>query len=202
MIEHALEQGLPVSWVTGDAVYGNNSKFRNWLENAQVPYVLGVSSQDMVTIGFEFWRSGQLQENLPTEAWQRLSAGNGSKGERRYDWACVPINHILGPEWQRHLLIRRSIKKPQEVAFYRVFCKADTALPEMVRVAGQRWSVEQCFQLAKGETGLDQYEVRKWKGWYRHITLSMLALAFLASNRRVYSPQHAGNSQAVSSPAF
>jgi SRSO17 transposase len=99
----------------------------------------------------------------------------------------------------------------QEVAFYRVFCKADTGLPEMVRMAGQRWSVEQCFQLAKEETGLNQYEIRKWKGWYRHITLSMLALSFLAvqrsrkkraSNRRAYSPQPAGNSQAVSSPAL
>jgi SRSO17 transposase len=113
MIEHALQQGLPVSWVTGDAVYGNNSKLRNCLENTQVPYVRGISSQDRVTIGFKFWRSGKLQENLPAEAWQRLSAGNGSKGERWYDWACVPINPILGPEWQRYLLIRRSIEKPQ-----------------------------------------------------------------------------------------
>lgn len=103
-------------------------------------------------------------ESLPDEAWQRLSARSGSKGERWYDWACLSINHILGPDWQRYLLVRRSIEKPQEVAFYRVFCKADTSLLEMVQVAGQRWSVEQCFQLAKGETGLDQYEVRKWKG--------------------------------------
>ena len=211
MIEHALEQGLPVSWVTGEAVYGNNSKLRHWLENAHIPYVLGVSSQDMVTIGFEFWRSSQLLENLPIEAWQRLSAGSGSKGERWYDWAGVPINHMLGPDWQRYLLIRRSIEKPQEVAFYRVFCKSDTALVEMGHVAGQRWSVEQYFQRAKGETGLDQYEVRKWKGWYRHITLSMLALAFLAvqrarkkraSNRRAYSPQPTGNSQAIGTPAL
>jgi SRSO17 transposase len=100
-----------------------------------------------------------------------------------YDWACVPINHMLGSGWQCYFLIRRSIEKLQEVAFYRVFYKADTSLPEMVHVAGQHWSVEQCFQLAKGETGLDQYEVRKWKGWYRHITLSMLALAFLAVQR-------------------
>lgn len=203
MIEHALGQDLTVSWVTGDAVYGNNSKLRNWLEKAQVPYVLGVSSQETVTIGFEFWRATKLRENLPAEAWQRLNAGSGSKGERWYDWACIPTNHMLGSAWQRYLLVRRSIEKPQEVAFYRVFCKADTTLAEMVRVAGQRWSVEQCFQLAKGETGLDQYEVRKWKGWYRHITLSMLALAFLVvqrackkrgSNRRAYYPQRAGNS--------
>jgi SRSO17 transposase len=211
MIEHALKQGLPVSWVTGDAVYGNNSRLRNWLENAQVPYVLGVSSQETVTIGFEFWRAAKLRGNLPAEAWQRLSAGSGSQGERWYDWACIPTNHRLGSDWQRYLLVRRSIEKTQEVAFYRVFCKADTTLAEMVRVAGQRWSVEQCFQLAKGETGLDQYEVRKWKGWYRHITLSMLALAFLvvqrarkkkASNRRAYSPQRARNSKTISAPAL
>ena len=157
----------------------------------------------MVAIGFEFWRGAKLLKHLPTEAWRRISAGSGSKGERWYEWACVPSNHMLGSDWQRYLLVRRSIEKPEEVAFYRVFCKADTSLSEMVHVAGQRWSVEQCFQLAKGETGLDQYEVRKWKGWYRHITLSMLALAFLAvqrarkkraSNRRAYSPQCTGNS--------
>jgi SRSO17 transposase len=211
MIGRALGQGLPVSWVTGDAVYGNNSKLRHWLEEACVPYVLGVSSQEMVTIELEFWRSAQLRDALPAEAWQRLSAGSGSKGARWYDWACVPINHMLGQDWQRYLLIRRSIEKPQDVAFYRVFCKENTSLTEMVQVAGQRWSVEQCFQLAKGETGLDQYEVRKWKGWYRHITLSMLALSFLvaqrarkkrAQNRRAYSAHSTRNSKAVGSLAL
>lgn len=118
-----------------------------------MPYVLGVYSQDMVIIGFEFWHGAKLLECLPAETWQRISAGSGSKSERCYNWACVPINHMLGQDWQRYLRIRRSIEKPQEVAFYRVFCKTDTPLIEIVRVAGQRWSVEQCFQLAKGKPG-------------------------------------------------
>ncbi len=122
-------------------------------------------------------------EDLTDGAWQRLSAGDGAKGPRLYDWARVPYNG--GAEgFTCALLVRRSIAKPAEVTFYLTHAPEGTALAELVRVAGSRWSIESCFEQAKGEVGLDQYEVRSWVGWHRHVTLSMLALAYLATLRK------------------
>src|SRR5690242_14620321 len=119
----------------------------------------------------------------PVEGWQRLSAGAGSKGERWYDWARWRLYRLQEQPWDHWLLVRRKISRPEELAYYVVFGPADTSLQTLAQVAGQRWRIEECFEAAKQEVGLADYEVRSWHGWYRHITLSMLAFAFLAVMR-------------------
>ncbi len=116
---------------------------------------------------------------LPADGWTRLSAGDGAKGPRWYDWRWLPLADPLEPGWRRWLLVRRSISEPTEVTAYVVFARQNTPLEEVVRVAGTRWTIESGFEAAKGEVGLDHYEVRSWTGWYRHITLAMWALALL-----------------------
>jgi SRSO17 transposase len=167
-----------VRWVSGESVYGNDGKLRLWLEEHQKAHVLGVSGNHFVTIGWEQHKVSTVAAQFPPEDWQRLSAGAGSKGPRWYEWAIVETNS-LHEDWARWLLVRRSVDDPKERAYYRVFAPAATTLEEMVAVAGKRWAVEECFAAAKGECGLDQYEVRSWTGWHRHITLSLLAHAYL-----------------------
>ena len=117
-------------------------------------------------------------------AWRRLSAGDGAQGPRLYDWAWLPYRSDTAQGWKKGLLIRRQIAKPGELAFYLTFSPEQTSLADLVRVAGTRWTIEACFETAKGETGLDQYKVRSWTGWHRHITFAMLAHAYLAVLRR------------------
>src|ERR1035437_6230604 len=173
MIGRALDAGVPVGWVAGDEVYGTASKVRRMLEARQVSYVLAVAcNQHLWWPDFQQQRVDAIAQSLPKRAWKRLSAGSGSKGERLYDWALVRLSEQQG--WARTLLVRRSRGEKLEHAFY--LCYAPTpksTLALLVRVAGQRWQIEQCFETAKGECGLDHYEVRHWQGWQRHITLAM-----------------------------
>jgi SRSO17 transposase len=178
MIERALANGVPARWVSGDSVYGNDGKLRLWLEEHQMAHVLGVSGNHLVWIGGTQQTVSRVAAQFSPEDWLRLSAGSGSKGPRWYDWAAVETNS-LHKGWTRWLLVRRSVEDPKERAYYRVFAPAETTLQEMVAVAGKRWAVEECFAMAKGEVGLDQYEVRSGTGWYRHVTLSLLAHAYL-----------------------
>ena len=122
---------------------------------------------------------------MPAGGWHRLSAGDGAKGPRLYDWAYLPYGSDAAPGWEKGLLIRRSIAEPDELAFYLTHAADGTALADLVQVAGTRWAIEACFEAAKGEVGLDQYEVRSWTGWHRHVTLAMLAHAYLAVLRKV-----------------
>jgi SRSO17 transposase len=188
MIERAIAAGVPFSWVTGDEVYGNDRRLRRWLEQQERPHVLAIRSTEALWA----WVVGQgpvqvpardLATAEPVEGWQRLSAGAGSKGERWYDWARWRLYRLQEQPWDHWLLVRRKIAKPEELAYYVVFGPADTSLQTLAQVAGQRWRIEECFEAAKQEVGLADYEVRSWHGWYRHITLSMLALAFLAVMR-------------------
>jgi SRSO17 transposase len=178
MLARALAAGVPARWVTGDAVYGNDGKLRRWLEERRVAHVLGVSGNHYIWMGFQQQPVAAVAQQVPRKVWQRLSAGEGSKGPRWFDWAAL---RLPCPErgWQRWLLLRRKVDKPTELAYYRVFVPARASLEEVVKVAGTRWAVEECFETAKGEVGLDQYEVRSWSGWYRHITLALLAHAYL-----------------------
>jgi SRSO17 transposase len=178
MIERALQNGVPARWVSGDSVYGNDGKLRLWLEEQQVSYVLGVSGNHFVWIGGKQQTVSKAAAQFSPEDWSRWSAGAGSKGPRWYEWAVVETNS-LHEGWARWLLVRRSVENPQERAYYRVFAPVDTRLAQMVAVAGKRWAVEECFATAKGEVGLDQYEVRNWQGWHRHVTLALLAHAYL-----------------------
>jgi SRSO17 transposase len=178
MIERALQNGVPARWVSGDSVYGHDGKLRLWLEEQQVSYVLGVSGNHFVWIGGRQQTVSKVAAPFSPEDWSRWSAGAGSKGPRWYEWAVVETNS-LHEGWARWLLVRRSVENPQERAYYRVFAPVDTRLAEMVAVAGKRWAVEECFATAKGEVGLDQYEVRNWQGWHRPVTLALLAHAYL-----------------------
>lgn len=129
------------------------------------------------------WRIDHVLTGAPAEAWERISCGDGAKGPRVYDWAAAKLPTIEGsdPAHYRWVLARRSLARPEEIAYYLAFAPADATVSELVRVVGARWAIEECFQAAKNECGLDQYEVRRYVGWYRHITLAMLAHAFLAA---------------------
>lgn len=179
MLEHTFLAGFSAWFVTADEAYGKDSKLRLFLEERQQSYVLAVACNQHVFVDFSQLRVDALVKALPPTAWQRLSCGAGSKGERLYDWAVQIINSPYGSAWQRWMLVRRSISDPSDLAYYLCFAPTDTPLTTLVSVAGSRWSIEVGFESAKGEVGLDEYEVRSWHGWYRHITLSLLAHAFL-----------------------
>lgn len=188
MLERALAAGVPAAWVTGDSIYGGDRRLRVWLEQQEHPFVLAVTSAEPLWAVLD-GRWGQphansIADHIPAEAWRRLSAGVGAKGPRWYDWARVPLARLqLTAEerrWEHWLLVRRSRSDPTDLAYYVVFAPTGTTLRTLAQVAGQRWRIEQSFELAKGEVGLDQYEVRRWDGWYRHMTLAMFALAYLA----------------------
>jgi SRSO17 transposase len=175
MIERAISSGLPFAWFTADEAYGDNGPLRDWLEESKVAYVVAVSCDHRVPAGAgRTIRADKLAAKVPGRGWQRLSCGPGSKGERLYDWALAgagPAGH--------YLLIRRSLTCG-ELAYYRCWSPAGVTLGDLARVAGARWAVEECFQAAKNETALDQYQVRKRSAWYRHVTLAMCAHAWLA----------------------
>jgi SRSO17 transposase len=179
MLARAFEGGLVLRWVTGDCVYGDARALRRWLEGRHQAYVLAVSGKEAVWIGAQQRRIKTILAALPPEGWERLSAGAGSKGQRWYDWLRLELNDPPQAGRKRWLLVRRSISDPSEMAAYIVFARAESSLATQVRVAGKRWTVEESIQTAKGEVGLDHYEVRMWTGWYRHMTLALWAQAFL-----------------------
>jgi SRSO17 transposase len=183
MLERALDAGVPCGWVTADEVYGGDGRLRRWLEERDLPHVLAVKrSQALWSMRLRQERAVKLAGQLPARAWRHLSAGDGAKGPRIYAWARVPIRPLREPGRGHWLLVRRSLKDG-ELAFYVCYGPARTTLAELVQVAGTRWMVECSFQQAKGETGLDHYQVRRYDAWYRHITLAMVAHAFLAVMR-------------------
>jgi SRSO17 transposase len=195
MLWRTLDAGLSAGWVTGDTVYGSHRPLREGLESRKQAYALAVSCQEQVEVQGQRKRVDRLADEVPPDQWQRLSVGDGSKGPREFDWARVQLSRPEQAGWQSWLVVRRSLisgEHPAELAYVLVFAPGATTLPEMATAIGSRWSVEQCFEEGKGEVGLDQYEVRSWQGWYRHITLCMLAHAFLVVLRtqsQVLMPQ-------------
>ena len=183
MLKRALEAGVPASWVTADEVYGSDRRLRLWLEQEGMSHVLAIKSTEPLWSGFAQVGAATLAADVPSDQWVRLSAGDGAKGPRIYDWTRVSIRPLKEPDKEYWLLVRRSIAKPEELAYYVCFGPAETTVGELVRVAGTRWAIEEGFEEAKGEVGLDQYEVRRWMGWYRHITLALLAHAYLLVTR-------------------
>ena len=180
MLARAFEAGMTLAWVTGDSVYGDDRALRCWLEERTQAYVLAVSGKERVWLNHAQRQVKAIVADLPSQGWQTLSAGMGSKGERTYDWLCIELSAPPQQGWKRSLLIRRSMSDPSELTGYIVCARAHTTLKELVRVAGTRWTVEESIQTAKGEVGLDHYEVRSFTGWYRHMTLAMWASAFLS----------------------
>lgn len=186
MLERAHAAKLPFAWIAGDSVYGGDRAIRRWAEDHRIGYVLTVTSgQRLAMRPVAVWFDDQVDarpEGSPP-VWQRLSAGEGAKGPRLYDWACVPYRGAA-PGFQCALLVRRSLANPDEMTFSLTHAPTGTPLSDLVRIAGQRWTIESNFEQAKGEVGLDQYEVRSFIGWHRHVTLAMLAHAYLAALRR------------------
>ncbi len=184
MIERALDAGvLPGRWVTADEAYGQDSKFRLGLQQRRIGYVLAVPCNQKIPTEGGTARADALAAHAPIAAWKRRSAGDGVKGPRLYDWALasLPDTGTADHGYTRWLLIRRSITNPTELAYYLCYGPQATTDDHLIRVAGTRWAIEECFQTAKNEVGLDQYQVRRYDAWYRHITLAMLAHAFLAA---------------------
>src|SRR5258705_52707 len=192
MLERLRAAGLPAAWVTGDTVYGGSGPLRAWLEEQRKPYVLAIAANGGVDLPAGADGSDIPMHVLPKEIaadapnpheWRRLSAGDGAKGVRLYDWALVPLTPPATAGFEQALLIRRPLDAPDDpkkLAYYLTFILVGTLLETPVPVAGRRWSIEESVAAAKGEVGLDHYDVRHYHGWYRHITLAMLALAYLA----------------------
>jgi SRSO17 transposase len=194
MVERAITAGVPFAWVVGDSIYGV-SEIEMALRRAGKGYVLGVAA----TSQFNSWgakplvagTAAEIAGALDPSAWSRLSAGAGAKGERLFDWAYLELadleaaeyNESLSGLWTRGLLIRRTISDG-ELAFFATWCPAGTPIAVLVTVEGQRWAIEDGFETAKNELGLDHNETRSWHGWHRHVSLVMLAFAMMAAIRR------------------
>ncbi|WP_433394022.1 IS701 family transposase [Micromonospora sp. KLBMP9576] len=179
MVERAIVAGLPARWVTADEAYGQDSKFRTWLQQQRIGYVLAVPRNQRVPTMVGNSRPDVLAAAAPRLAWKRRSCGDGAKGPRLYDWAVASLPGV-DDDYGHWLLIRRSITDPTDLAYYLCFGPAETLDEDLIRIAGTRWAVEECFQTAKTEVGLDHYQVRRYDAWYRHITLVLCAHAYLA----------------------
>jgi SRSO17 transposase len=186
MLARALDGGVPAAWVTADEAYGRDHKFRAWLEQRRIGYVVAVACNQAIPASAGTSRADVLAAHAPAQAWKRRSCGQGAKGPRISDWAAASLpdpDDSIPPGWSRRLLVRRSPtrngKGEHELAYYLCAAPAGTTDEDLIRVAGSRWAIEECFQTAKTETGLDQYQVRRYDAWYRHITLAMLAHAYL-----------------------
>jgi SRSO17 transposase len=182
MICRALDAGVPAAWVVGDEVYGADPELRAELEARGIGYVLAVACDHRVRAAGDTYRADALRRRVPARAWQCISAGQGAKGHRYYDWAFIRLEDNAGDRGsdigQRWLLVRRH-RATGELAFYHCWMPRPVSLAILVRVAGRRWTIEERFQTAKGLVGLDQHQVRRWNSWYRWTTLAMLAHAFL-----------------------
>jgi SRSO17 transposase len=185
MITRAVGAGTPASWVAGDEVYGADPRLRATIRQLGLGYVLQVAANRRMPTAIGARRVDELAANLPEQAWEHRSAGAGSKGPRYYSWAWLTLETEVDPATgndaggEHHLLIRRN-EETGELAYHRAWTPGPTTMPNLVRVAGQRWRVEENFQAAKGLVGLDQHQVRRWTSWHRWTTLAMLAHAFLA----------------------
>jgi SRSO17 transposase len=186
MLARAVEVGVPAGWVTADEVYGGDARLRAFLEDRDLAYVLAVKATQPLWAASEHGPAEvpacELVAGLPARAWRQLSAGDGAKGPRVYDWARVALTRPGWPGRGFWLLARRRLSDG-ELAFYACFGPARTTLAELVGVAGIRWAVEECFQAGKGQVGLDHYQVRRYDAWYRHTTLALVAQGFLAAVR-------------------
>jgi SRSO17 transposase len=204
MIERAVVAGLPFAWVAADTVYGVG-EIEMALRRASKGYVLGVTGTHQVrswgVLPVVFDTAESVARSLPDDAWHCLSAGEGTKGPRLHDWAYVPLAHLEADEyvdgaeglWTRGLLVRRH-RADGELAYFSTWCPASTTIEALVAVEGQRWSIEDAFETAKNELGLDHNETRSWHGWHRHVSLVMLAFAVLAVTR------HQANAAAEQTP--
>ncbi len=181
MLERAFKAGVPAKWVAADSFYGRSHAFRKWLEERGRPYAVMVPKTNAVPLGGRKKKIEQHVERLPEDAFSevRFARDGGGGGRRPWEWACLDLAADPEKGMRRWLLVRRSTDDPEERGFYQAYGPEETTLEELVGVCQDRWAIEECFAEAKGEVGLDHYEVRRWDAWHRHVTLCLLAHAFL-----------------------
>jgi len=170
MIGRAVAAGVPFAWFTADETYGQAKWLQAWLEEKDIWYVMAIRCSDTLTTAQGEQRADALIAAIPARAWQKISAGAGAHGPRECHWARLPVQ----ADWKRGrghwLLARRSLSDPGEIAYYACYGPRRSSTADLAWTAGSRWHVEECIQQAKGEAGLDQYQVRTWRAWYAHDT--------------------------------
>jgi len=179
MLERAFAAGVPARWVVADSFYGRSHAFRRWLEKRQRPYAVMVPKTNAVPLGGRKKKIEQHVERLPEDAFSEVLPARDGGGRRPWEWACLDLAADPEKGMRRWLLVRRSTDDPEDRGFYQAYGPEGTTVEELVGVCQDRWAVEECFAEAKGEVGMDHYEVRRWDAWHRHITLCLLAHAFL-----------------------
>jgi SRSO17 transposase len=194
MIERAIAAGVPFAWVAADTVYGVG-EIEMALRRAGRGYVLGVTGAHHVhswgVLPVVAGTAEEVVKELSPSAWRRLSAGEGTKGPRLHDWVYLELADLDADEyvagatglWTRGLLVRRHVADG-ELAYFTTWCPAGTPIETLVAVEGRRWAIEDAFETAKTELGLDHNETRSWHGWHRHVSLVTLAFAVLAVARQ------------------
>jgi SRSO17 transposase len=183
MLERAFAAAVLARWVVADSFYGRSHAFRRWLEERGQAYVLMVPNTHAVRYQGHRQTAAKLAGRLPSETWVLRSVGMGVQGERRQLWACLPLSEACPTGMRRWLLVQRGVDDPGDLAYHIACGPEDTPVEELLRVCGSRWQVEECFAQAKGEVGLDQYEVRTWQAWHRFVTLCLLVHAYLVIMR-------------------
>jgi SRSO17 transposase len=209
MMQRVHQAQIPVAWVVADTVYGNNLDLRTWLEDHQYWFALAVASTEQIGMmtpqGRTLLTVAQAeQQYVSQQQWRRFSVKTGTKGPLLFEWACLPMLHRWEDDGQHWLLIRRIPTQPTEKTYYLVFGPAGTPLEVMAWAVGSRWGIEEEFENAK-DLGLDQYEVRSFVGWFRHVTLVLLVLAVvtvLCAKERACPPgsSEEGSHQVAASP--
>jgi len=200
MLERAFEAGVPTRWVVADSFYGRSHEFREWLEERGRAYAVMVPKTNMVPLAGREKKIERLTERLPEDAWSEVLPAEDSGQRRPWEWACLELLADPDKEMSRWLLVRRSSDDPEDLAFYQAYGPEGTSVEELVTVCQERWAIESAFEEAKGETGMDHYEVRKWGAWHRYVTLCLLAHAFLVVTRLVTRNEEVARKRGISSP--
>jgi len=200
MLERAFAAGVPAAWVTADSAYGRSHAFRRWLEERERAYALMVPSTHAVRYQERRQTAAKLAERLPEDAWRTVTVGVGTPSEDRQVWACLPLSETCAPGMRRWLLIRRSGDEGSDLGYFLAYGAEDASDAELLRVCGVRWQIEECFAQAKGEVGLDHYEVRTWDAWHRFVTLCLLAHAGLVV-MRLAANRHEAEEKGAAIPA-
>ncbi len=198
MLEQAFEADVPARWVLADSFYGRSHAFRAWLEERGRSYAVMVPKTNSVPLGGRKKKIERYVQRLPEGAFSEIRSAQDSGDRRPWEWACVDLAADPKRGMRRWLLVRRSTEDPEERGFYQAYGPEGTSVEELVRVCQERWAVEECFAEAKGEVGLDHYEVRKWEAWHRHITLCLLAHAFLAVVRSSVEQEEGSGKRGIS----
>ena len=199
MLQRAFEAGVRARWVLADSFYGRSHAFRAWLEERGRPYAVMVPKTNAVPLGGRKKKIERLVERLGEGAFSEVPPARDSSGGRRpWEWACVELAPDPERGMRRWLLVRRSTEDPEDLGFYQAYGPGETTVEELVGACQERWAVEECFAEAKGEVGLDHYEVRRWEAWHRHITLCLLAHAFLAVTRRAAAEEKGSLKKGIS----